>query len=287
MNSWQRLIDIERRTRPYLEANGGPKAARFRVENKAGLEAEFFIYGEIGGPWGIRAEEIGKALRAVSPAPVTLRVHSEGGSAFEAVAIHSLLRNYPGVVDVQIDGLAASAGSIVAAAGDYVGISPGGQVFIHDAQAMTLGDAEDHLFMANLLNVTSETIASLYARRTDMDSATWRERMLANNGNGSWYNAEQALDVGLVDEILEPSKDGELVAAQIGAGMVAGMAQARQDRRELVGALAAGVVVGITRGSIAGIRAGIESWASERAEPRPRRWKRATGEAFGGASLRS
>jgi len=263
MNSWERLAQIQRQTAPYMEAHRRPKVPRFRVENKAGAETEVYIYGEIGGPWGIKAEEIGKALRDARPSPVTIRIHSEGGSAFEAVAIHALLKEYVGAVSVKIDGLASSAGSIIAVAGDYVSISPGGQVFIHDATGMVYGDAADHAFMANLLNTTSETIASLYARKAGDDSATWRKRMLANNGLGSWYNAEQAVDLGLADEVFEANR--ESLAAQVGAGVFRGMLQARQDRTQLVAAMSAGAIVGIVRG----IGAASRQVAAQLQRPKP------------------
>ncbi|MCI0690299.1 MAG: Clp protease ClpP, partial [Sporichthyaceae bacterium] len=132
---------------------------------------------------------------------IDLHINSPGGLVFDAVAIYSALRNHPATIDVSIDGLAASAASFVAMAGDSIAIQKPAKMMIHDAMGIVLGNAADMRIMAELLDELSDTIAQIYTDRAGGTVTAWRDAMRANGGVGSWYSAQQAVAAGLADRV--------------------------------------------------------------------------------------
>lgn len=165
-----------------------------------GVDATLWIYDAIdsyGGDWGVSAKDVRNALEGLAGVPLALRVNSPGGDYFEAVAIRSLLAEYPGAITVHIDGLAASAATVIATAGERVVMAPGAQYMIHDALTMAIGNAADLLKTAELLDQCSEDIAGFYAARAGGTAAEFRAAMKAE----TWYTADQAVAAGLADEV--------------------------------------------------------------------------------------
>lgn len=192
---------------------GNTRSAR----NAAGPELS--IYDEIGF-WGITASDVARDLAAFTGQRVTVRVNSPGGEVFDGIAIFNLLRGHVGGVDVVVDGLAASAASFIAMAGETVTMRPHSRMMIHDAIGICFGNAQDMLDTASLLDDLSENIAGIYAGRAAAkasaaggdeqpdeeavaaagDVKAWRKRMKAE----TWLSPEQALDLGLVDVAGDP-----------------------------------------------------------------------------------
>jgi ATP-dependent protease ClpP protease subunit len=174
------------------------------VRNEGGAR-ELMIYGRIGGGgWfdeGIGASDVASALRELGPGPVDVRINSGGGDVFDGVAIHSLLVRHQGTVTTHIDGLAASAASFIAMAGDNVVMARNAFFMIHDGMTMTYGNGNTHRASGELLDKISDTIADIYAEKAGEDVAHWRNLMTVNGEDGTWYSGQEALDAGLVDEI--------------------------------------------------------------------------------------
>lgn len=154
------------------------------------------IYSEIGGWMGVWPDEFKSALDDVKGG-VELHIHSPGGDAFDGIAIYNMLRQHDGPVDVHVDGLAASAASVIAMAGDSVTMSRGSQLMIHDAWGLSMGNAADMSKMLDMLDKTSNSIAAIYAHKAGGKEADWREAMQAE----SWYRDTEAVDAGLADQI--------------------------------------------------------------------------------------
>ena len=176
----------------------------YRVGNVAADRAELFIYGPIGDDWSqdsVPAASFVKDLRAITAPSIDLHINSPGGLVFDGVAIYSALRNHPSTVDVSVDGIAASAASFVAMAGDTIAIEKPAKMMIHNAGGMVLGGAQDMRAMADLLDELSATIAGIYADRTGKPAAQWLEAM----GAETWYGAEQAVAAGLADRVVGDS----------------------------------------------------------------------------------
>jgi ATP-dependent protease ClpP protease subunit len=169
--------------------------------------AELLIYDEISW-WGICAVDVAAALATVT-GDLHVRINSPGGDMFDGIAIHNLLADHPGQVTVTVDGVAASAASIIAMAGDRIVMNRASQMMIHDASSMCWGNAADLKAMAALLDMASSTLAEVYAGRAGGDAAQWRERMLADAGLGTWYTAEAAVAAGLADEMVSPDRTGD------------------------------------------------------------------------------
>lgn len=185
-------------TRPISSVPG------LAVHNEGGTR-ELMIYGRIGGgSWyeqGIGATDVVAALRELGPGPVDVRINSGGGDVFDGVAIHSLLARHNGTVTMYIDGLAASAASFIAMAGDRVVMARNAFMMIHDGMTMTYGNGATHRGSADLLDKISDTIADMYAERAGEDVEHWRNLMTTNGEDGTWFTGREALDAGLVDDL--------------------------------------------------------------------------------------
>lgn len=169
----------------------------YEIKNIAAERAEVSIYDEIGF-WGITASDFVRDLQSVQAKSIELHISSPGGDVFDGIAILNALRQHPAKVDVVIDGLAASAASFIAMAGDTVKVAPNAMIMIHEASGVVIGNAEDMIEMAALLDKTSENIANVYAQRAGGTAEDWRAAMRVE----TWYTDQEAVDAGLADEIL-------------------------------------------------------------------------------------
>jgi HK97 family phage prohead protease len=185
---------------------------RVRVEDD---HATVFIFDEIGGSFGTNAKQFATDLQDITAPNIDVRINSPGGSVFDAIAIHSTLLHHPARVTTIVDGLAASAASVIAMAGDEVVMMPGAQMMIHDASATDDGNAAEKEKMVTFLDRQSGNIATLYQRKAGGDAAEWREMMLAE----TWAFADEAVELGLADRVHDDPAtrpgaevdDGELI----------------------------------------------------------------------------
>lgn len=168
----------------------------FRIANQHGDRAELQLYGAIGD-FQNGGAEFTQQLRGITASAIDLRINSPGGLVFDGVAIYSALKDHPATVDVHVDGIAASAASFIAMAGDTVEISKPGRMFIHDAHGAVVGAATDMRAMGELLESISDSIAEIYAGRAGGTTEEWRDKMRAE----TWFNAEQAVEARLADRI--------------------------------------------------------------------------------------
>lgn len=167
----------------------------YRIENKVTGPSEVFVYDEIGG-FGVSVNDFLAEVRQVD-GPLNLHLNSPGGDVFDGVAVYSALKRREGETTVIVDGLAASIASVIALGADKVVMAPKAKMMIHDGWTAAAGNAQDFRKLIDLLDSTSNTIASVYAEKAGGTVEFWRERMRAE----TWYDAEEALAAGLVDEI--------------------------------------------------------------------------------------
>lgn len=183
--------------RPYNFKATGRVGTWYQIKNISAEEAEVSIYDEIGF-WGVTASDFVKELGGVSASALNVHINSPGGDVFDGLAILNALRSHPAKKTVTVDGLAASAASFIAMAGDTIKMSPQSMMMIHDASGLCMGDARDMRDLADLLDKTSENIANVYAQRTGKPVDEWRKAMLAE----TWYTDQEAVDAGLADMIV-------------------------------------------------------------------------------------
>lgn len=171
-------------------------AEGFDVRAAADGETEILLYDEIGY-WGVTAKEFVLALVAAGPGPITLRINSPGGDVFDGMAIYNALRARAAPVKCVVDGIAASAASFIAIAGQSMEMGEMSMCMIHKAWGFTIGNDDDHLDQAMTLAKIDGQLADAYARKTNKSSAD----MLAVMKAETWYTSSEAKAAGLCDVI--------------------------------------------------------------------------------------
>lgn len=129
---------------------------------------------------------------------IEVEINSGGGSVTAASEIYTALKSYKGKVTVRIVGLAASAASVIAMAGDKVSMSPTGQIMIHNSTTWADGDYRDMEHAAEVLKTVNKTISNAYKIKTGKT----QEELLALMDNETWMSAERAKELGFIDEIM-------------------------------------------------------------------------------------
>lgn len=182
----------------------------------SGLEVE--LYGEVGfSPWGdgMTAAQLSAAIReAEGSGPVDqirVRVNSPGGDVFEGLAIYNLLAGHKAKVHVVVDGLAASAASFIAMAGDRITMAEGSMMMVHNAWSVVAGNADDMREKAAMLDKVDGVLAGVYAARTKQKDAKVREMMAAE----TWMTGSEAKALGFADEVTPNKTKPERAHAEI------------------------------------------------------------------------
>lgn len=199
----ERWRELRRSARPAARLREG-RNDWFRMSNLAGdgdAPAVIDIYDEIGF-YGVTAADFIADLRTITASAIELHINSPGGDVYDGIAIYSALVDHDAYVTVKVDALAASAASFIAQAGDHVVMGRNSELMVHDAWGLCVGNAADMVEMAAMLDKASDNIASIYSARAGGGVAAWRKRMSAE----SWYSAQEAVDVGLADEVATTEK---------------------------------------------------------------------------------
>jgi len=134
--------------------------------------------------------------------PLTIWINSPGGDCIAASQIYSMLMDYKGNVTVKIDGIAASAASVIAMAGTKVLMAPTALMMIHNPATITAGDHEDMKRAIEMLNEVKESIINAYEIKTGESRVKLSHLMDAE----TWMNANKAIELGFVDDVLKDEK---------------------------------------------------------------------------------
>ena len=129
---------------------------------------------------------------------ITVWINSPGGDCVAAAQIYNMLMDYRGSVTVKIDGIAASAASVIAMAGTKVLVSPVSMLMIHNPATMAMGDAAEMQKAIAMLDEVKESIINAYEIKTGMSRAKLSHLMDAE----TWMDAHTAVDLGFADEIM-------------------------------------------------------------------------------------
>lgn len=180
-----------------------PHEAFWQIKNQEGAEPEIELYGYIS-EYSWWDDEITPAKfkddlnKAGKGGPVTVRINSGGGDVFAASVMRSILVEYPGRVTVRVDGLAASAATIVATAGDVVRMQDTAYWMIHDPIGLAWGNIEELKQMLDTLKTVKNGILDAYQTRTGMN----REKLSKMMTDETWFSASEAKEVGFIDEVI-------------------------------------------------------------------------------------
>ncbi len=179
----------------------------FFAKKTGGDTAEMLIYEQIGVSWwddsGVGAKQFADDLKALGDIKtLNIRINSPGGDVTEGDAIYSALTQHPATINVFIDGIAASAASFIAMAGDTIAIAEHAKLMIHNAWGFSVGNADDMRKMADTLDVFDKGIRGIYAARTGNSDLQLQDWMKAE----TWMLGPEAKDRGFADTVI-PSKE--------------------------------------------------------------------------------
>lgn len=167
----------------------------YSIKNQSD-KAVIYIYDEIGY-FGISSNDFVRELQGLKVSEIELHLNTPGGEVFDGIAIFQVLKDHTANVTTYVDSLAASIGSVIAMAGNKIIMGQNAQLMIHDGHGICVGNAQDMRELADLLDRTSDNIASVYAARAGGSVKDWRKSMRAE----TWYSAGEAVQIGLADEI--------------------------------------------------------------------------------------
>jgi len=161
------------------------------------------LYDGIGPYSGVSAQDFARSLKSLGDVDyIELHINSPGGSVFDGAAIYNMLIDHKALVDVRVDGLAASIASIIALAGDQITIAKNAMMMVHNPSAMAWGGASDMRKMASTLDKVKETLITVYSDRMNLPDDEISQIM----NDESWYTAKEAVDAGLADVIGDRAK---------------------------------------------------------------------------------
>lgn len=173
---------------------------------RAGFQID--LHGDVGGE--ITPESVSAALRRAGKGPLTISLHSYGGDAMAGVAIHNMLARHPGMKTVVVEGVAASAASLIAMAGDRIIMPSNALMMIHEAWGLAMGASGDLRDRADVLDTVSAAYRKTYAARTGKTEDEIAALMAAE----TWFTAKEAVAAGFADEITEARPARALAGAE-------------------------------------------------------------------------
>lgn len=179
------------------------KFLQFRNATGAGKNLELLVYGEIGD-WGgeVKSRDFAEKLRAIDTDEIDVRINSNGGNVFTAQAIYSSLKRHPAHINVYIDGIAASAATIIAMAGDTIYMPENAMMMVHQPLVAVYGNADELRDMADILDKVRDTLVAVYRDKTGLDDDTIIQLMQ----DETYMTATDAKEWGFVDEVIPALK---------------------------------------------------------------------------------
>lgn len=182
------------------------------VENE---DAKIIIYGDIGESWwdedSTSAKDIEKALNEISANVIHVHINSYGGDVFDGIAIHNQLKNHDAKIIIHVDGVAASAASLICMAGDEIIMNTGSMLMIHEASTWCWGTKTDIQKTLNALEGIDKSIADIYMLRFKGEKEDIEKLIVAE----TWLTSEEAVELGFADkvgttEVQEDEEDEEV-----------------------------------------------------------------------------
>ena len=187
-------------TQPAVLERWSEDGAGIRALEKGDATITMFdVIGEdfwSGG--GITAKSVAAQLRAIGDRPIEVQINSPGGDMFEGIAIYNVLREHPQTVTIKVMGMAASAASIIAMAGDTVEVGAASFLMIHNCSVMAVGNRHDMAATAEWLTPFDQAMAEVYAARTGeklADIAKWMDAE-------TYMSGSLAVERGFADALL-------------------------------------------------------------------------------------
>ena len=175
-----------------------------RFVNRGAKTGEIWLYDIVGEKFGGMSpkffnDELNKLGKVDT---INLRINSAGGSVFEGVAIHNMLKRHPARLEVDVDGIAASIASVIAMAGDEIRMAGNAMMMIHNPFGATSGSSDEMRKTADLLDQIKGTIVDTYVKRTGEVASVIAQMM----EDETWMTAAQAVQFGFADLVTEEQR---------------------------------------------------------------------------------
>ncbi|NQJ68518.1 Clp protease ClpP [Streptococcus suis] len=148
--------------------------------------------------WNIEATAPKDIILPDTMEDIEIHINSGGGSVFAGSEIFTALKSYPGKKVVKVVGLAASAASVIAMAGDVIEMSPTAQMMIHNVSSWAQGDSEAMYHEASVLEGMNQSIANAYIAKTGKSM----DELLAMMKKTTWFTAQSAVEAGFADKVM-------------------------------------------------------------------------------------
>lgn len=230
--------NIPKGLKAEISATTLEKWNRGQVANYVSNNNTIEILDEIGDNWdgtGVTAKKIQSSLKDIGNNDVKVILNSGGGDVFEGIAIHNLLKQHKGKVTIVIIGLAGSAASIIALAGDEVKIAKNAFFMIHNAWMVGAGNRHDFRAFADFLEPFDNILAETYVDFTGLD----KKEIVDMMDNETWLSGEDAVEKGFADTLLdeeikiENSNKADIVAHKLDV-IMAKSGVPRSQRRKMM-----------------------------------------------------
>lgn len=173
----------------------------YKVTAKADATAEISIFEEIGG-WGVTAKDFISDLKKIDAKQITLSINSPGGNVFDALAMFNALRAHDATITTKVMGVAASAASVVAMAGDTIEMPANSFLMIHNPLTFAYGNADEMRDMADVLDKIAASLIGIYVARTGLPEDEVKALLDAE----TWLNADEALAKGFATSVIADLK---------------------------------------------------------------------------------
>lgn len=181
-----------------------------RIESKTTNESstDLYLHGDVGDSWwgeGITAKRVINTLNAIETPVVNVHLNTYGGDVFEGIAIHNLFRNSEKTINVTIDGIAASAGTIIALGANKIMMPSNTQFMIHNPWTYAAGNADDLEKVVKALRTTEESIIETYMQKF-VGTSDELKQLLKDE---TFMTAKEAYELGFSDEILNQNESND------------------------------------------------------------------------------
>jgi ATP-dependent protease ClpP protease subunit len=202
-----------------------PRGAGMRVQAASDMP-ELLVFGVVG--WDVLAEDVVRALDAIDAPSVRVRINSGGGSFFEGLGIYNALKVHPARIEARVEGLAASAASFIAMAGDEIAMGSASWMMIHQAWVLAIGNATELRDLADWLDRVDAMQAQIYARRTGEDAEAVKGLLAAE----TWMTGAEAVEAGFAERLFDDDAGEDAAVAALGRlNDLAALAADRYARR--------------------------------------------------------
>lgn len=186
------------------------KPFHYELRNEASGEAEILLYGYIGKWEEFDYPRFQNLFRTAlqNNKNLTIRVHCGGGSVFEGLAIYDLIRSSDSHVKIHVEGIAGSMGGVIGLAGDEIVINENAFFMMHAVSGGTWGNKQDLLNYVDTMTSCEDRLRKIFTERTNATPETIEEWL--NSGKDFWLTSDVCKELGIVDEIVVPTKSVSL-----------------------------------------------------------------------------